>query len=122
MVFEACAAPSDRASFMDWYDEQTEWTEPHEYDDPKITSSALHDWFMEMITFFPVINGPYATDDFDHPNVTDYSIGKDVIYIAFSWSCAEEAYQKTRELAEKHKVGFFDVSSDQGEIVVPSNT
>ncbi len=122
MVFEASAVAREPTVFMEWYGEQTNWSEPHDYDDPKVTSSALSSWFKDMIKFFPMMNGPYATDDFGHPNVTDYSIGKDMIYMAFSWPCAEEAYYKTRELAEKHKVGFFDVNSGKGDIIFPKCT
>jgi hypothetical protein len=121
MVFRKEAAPKTRTDFMKWYEDQTEWTEEHSYDDPANTSPELRNWFMEMIQTFPAINGPFASDDDDNPNVSDYSIGKDVIYVAFAWSLAEQAYNRMLELAEKHKVGFFDVSSDNGEILFPDN-
>ncbi len=119
MVFEASTVPRKHADFMEWYGEQTSWDELHEYDDPKVTSSALRSWFEDMIDFFPMMNGPYATEDFGHPKLADYSIGKDMIYMTCAWSCAEDAYLTARELAQKHKVGFFDVSSVNGEIVFP---
>lgn len=78
-------------------------------------------WFLEMKESFPAMNGPYASDDVDDPKVTDYSIGRDVIYAAFGWSQAEHAYPKMFELAEKHRVGFFDPSGS-GEIFVPDET
>ncbi|WP_413375184.1 hypothetical protein [Paenibacillus taichungensis] len=37
----------------------------------------------------------------------EYSLGKEVIYAAFAWSVAEDAYKMMRELAKKHSVGFF---------------
>ena len=49
----------------------------------------------------------------------DYSIGYNVIYAVFSWSVADEAYELMRSLAQKHKVGFFDVSGDDGDIILP---
>ena len=52
-------------------------------------------------------------------HTTDYSIGKEVIYAAFSWSTVEEAYELTRKLAKKHDVGFFDVSENDGDIILP---
>jgi hypothetical protein len=120
MVFRKEAAPTSRSAFMDWYKNQTEWSEPHGYDDPTNTSPKLRDWFMEIIKTFPAMNGPYASDD-DEENdfLTDYSVGNDVIYIGFSWSVAEKAYDAVLELAEKHGVGFFDVSSDNGDIFFP---
>ena len=42
-----------------------------------------------------------------------------VIYAVFSWSVADEAYELMRSLAQKHKVGFFDVSGDDGDIILP---
>lgn len=55
-------------------------------------------------------------------HVADYSIGRDVIYAAFSWSVVEEAYELMRSLAQKHKVGFFDVSANDGDIILPDGT
>src|SRR5690606_15004282 len=69
--------------------------------------------------YFPPMNGPFASGDHDDSKVTDYSIGRSVIYSAFAWSVAEDAYSKMRELAIKHSVGFFDVSADDGEILFP---
>lgn len=121
MVFRKEAAPKTRTEFMKWYEDQTEWTEEHSYDDPANTSPELRNWFMEMIQTFPAMNGPFASDDDDNTNVSDYSVGKDVIYVAFAWSLAEEAYKTMLKLAEKHGVGFFDVSSDNGDILFPDN-
>ncbi|MCI3936759.1 hypothetical protein MQX03_06085 [Chryseobacterium aahli] len=122
MVFRKEAAPTTRTEFMKWYDEQTEWTEDHGYDDPANTSPELQNWFSEMIKTFPAMNGPFASDDDDDsPYVTDYSIGNNVIYAAFSWSLTEQAYDLMLKLAEKHKVGFFDTSSDNGDILFPDN-
>jgi len=118
MVFRKEAAPNDKESFLEWYGNQMEWTEDHSYDDPANTSIELKNWFMEMKESFPAMNGPYASEDIDDPKVTDYSIGRDVIYAAFAWSQAENAYKKMIELAEKHRVGFFDVSGS-GNIFIP---
>jgi hypothetical protein len=119
MVFEPSKAPKEREAFMSWYAEQTEWAEDHSYQDHKVTSPSLQAWFKDIVQFFPPMNGPLASDDVDDPKVTDHCIGHDVIYSAFAWSVAEEAYPKFRELAIKHNVGFFDVSADNGEILFP---
>lgn len=118
MVFRKEAAPNDKESFMGWYNKQTEWTEDHSYDDPVNTSENLNNWFMEMKETFPPLNGPFACEDVDNPKVTDYSIGREVIYAAFPWPEAEKAYPKMLELAKKHKVGFFDASGN-GDILIP---
>ena len=125
MVFDPAAAPREREEFMQWYDVQTEWAEDHEYDDPAVTTPALRAWFLEMIETFPAMNGPYGGDEddddyFDNPHVSDYCIGKSVIYTAFAWSVADEAYETVCTLAAKHGVGFFDVSSDDAEIRFPN--
>ena len=126
MVFERTAAPKSRKDFLEWYEKQTEWNEEHDYDDPVITSSDLRNWFMEIIEKFPQMNGAFELSDDELDNmenesyVTDYSIGKAVIYAAFAWSLAEEAFETVTKLAKKHNVGFFNVSSDKGEIIFPN--
>ena len=60
------------------------------------------------------MNGPLASDDYDDPRVTDYSIGSQVIYGAFAWSEMEDAHNMARELCTKHQVGFYDVSGRDG--------
>lgn len=126
MVFERTKAPQKRKEFLVWYDKETEWSEEHGYDDPAVTSPALRDWYEEMIKTFPNMNGPEAPDggpdnEEAEAYLTDYCIGHHVIYAAFSWSVAEEAYEKVKVLAQKHGVGFYDVSSDDGDIILPDD-
>lgn len=131
MVFEKTKAPAVRNEFMAWYEKQTEWSEEHDYQTISVSSPALQSWFKEMIEKFPPMNGEYAPDfdlvdenEFDdlERHTVDYSIGHDVIYAAFSWSVAEEAYERMRSLAQKHEVGFFDVSAEEGDIILPDGT
>lgn len=119
MVFDPDAAPRDRASFMEWYEEQTGWSEEHTYDDPAVASPALQRWFAEMIQHFPPMNGPFADPGTVGPEITDHCIGRVVIYSAFAWSVADQAHAKMRELAIKHGVGFFHASVDEGEVLFP---
>jgi hypothetical protein len=121
MVFAVEAAPSEREAFLEWYDGQTEWEEDHGYDDPAVSEANLQSWFKEMIESYPAMNGPYSSEDLpeDDAVVTDYSIGRSVIYAAFAWSKAEEAYEAVFRLAGKHGVGFFDASSDEAAVWVP---
>ena len=121
MVFERTKAPQKRKEFLVWYDKETEWSEEHGYNDPAVTSSALREWYEEMIKTFPNMDASdvEVEDDDTEAHLTDYSIGHNVIYAAFAWSVAEEAYEKMKALAQKHGVGFYDVSSDDGDIILP---
>ena len=49
----------------------------------------------------------------------DYSIGRSTIYASFAWSMADHAYETAFQLAAKHYVGLFNVSSDQWEVWLP---
>ncbi len=123
MVFDPRSAPTDRTLFMNWYRDQTRWSEAHTYDDPVVSTPKLRGWFMDMIGEFPAMNGPYRTQSFEsNPKVSDYCIGRAVIYVAFAWSQAEAAYHAMFERAKKHAVGFFDVSADDGEVWLPTDT
>jgi predicted RNA polymerase sigma factor len=122
MVFEKTKAPRTEVEFMEWYELQTSWNEEHDYQNSSITSLSLQNWYMDMKKTFPPMNGPDAPTDEQLENneeledyLTDYSIGKDIIYAAFAWSQAEAAYELALKLAKKHGVGFFDVSGE-GEI------
>ncbi len=119
MVFDPGAAPRHRARFLAWYENQADWQESHGYNDPEIPALGLKDWFREIIKTFPPMNGPLAGDDPDHPRLTDYSLGRSVVYAAFAWSEAEAAYKLVKELAARHGIGFFDVSGDEGDIWWP---
>ena len=123
MVFEVNAVPTSHAQFMAWYEEQTKWAEGHSYDDPAVSAASLRAWFLDVIESFPPLNGPLSTDDLpeDEASATDYSVGKSVIYCAFAWSKAKIAYDTVFKLAQKHSVGFFDLSSENEEVWLPSN-
>jgi hypothetical protein len=72
-----------------------------------------------MRSQFPALNGPFASDDVDNPKITDYSVGRSIIYAAFRWDEADSARKATFNLAKKHRVGFFDVSADDEESGCP---
>lgn len=123
MVFSQSTAPTSRDELLSWAHQQMEWSEGHSYDDPAVTTPALRAWFMDMIETFPAMNGPQAVAEelMDDDHVTDYTIGSEVIYAGFRWSLAQEAYSRTVELARRHKVGFYDVSSDEGAVWIPDD-
>ena len=58
------------------------------------------------------MNGPFAVEE-DEALITDYSVAR------FAGSQADQAYDETFELAEKHRLSFFDARSDQGEVWLP---
>ncbi|PDT77673.1 hypothetical protein [Bradyrhizobium sp. C9] len=120
MVFEPSVAPEERKSFLEWYGQQTKWSEGHSYNDPSVSTPSLQAYFQDIIKVFPAMNGPFRSDDFDDPKVTDHCVGRHVIYSAFTWSCAEQAYSVVRQLAAKHRIGFFDVSAENGDIILPA--
>ncbi len=122
MVFNPRVAPQSERAFLEWYDEQITWSEPHNYVDPIVTTDQLKNWFNELIEEFPALNGPcspQSIEELESEFTTDYAIGRDVIYAAFRWSVAEKAYSTMLELAEKHQVGFYDVSGS-GDILFPN--
>jgi hypothetical protein len=118
LVFSPAAAPKTKPAFKAWYDTQTQWAEEHPYNDPTITTPALQAWLQEMAHTFPDMNGPNVTDDHSSAYETDYSIGRVVIYAAFSWSVTGEAHEMAQRLAQKHQVGFWDPSFE-GPILLP---
>jgi hypothetical protein len=112
MVFDTNAAPRSGSEFTAWYDQITEWNEGLDYNDPANLSPALRACYKDMIGAFPAMNGPDQTDDFDSSYVSDYTCARSVVYVAFAWSVAELAHNMLVQLAEKHGVGFFDVSGN----------
>jgi hypothetical protein len=83
----------------------------------------LQAWFHEIRQTFVPMNGPLAPEypgETEGELVADYTICNDLIYVAFSWSDAERAYERCIELAQKHGVGFLDASGDEGAAWFPS--
>ena len=121
LVFAPAKAPNEREEFLSWWEETSEWSEDHSYDDPKVSTPELQAWFLEMIKSYPAMNGPFSSEELpqDDSAVTDYSLGKEAIYAAFAWSKAEAAYEQVFSLAAKHQLGFFDASSETGAVWLP---
>jgi len=117
MVFELENAPRTRKEFVAWYEVQTNWSEVENSDDFKIGSPALQEWFQKIADKYPPINGPLAPDSDDLEHLTDYTITQNIIYAGFSWDNAEGAYSLSKELAAELNIGFYDVSSPNGEII-----
>jgi len=120
MVFEPDAVPAEHDEFLEWYARQTKWGEDHGYDDPAITSEHLRAWFHDMSEMFPPMSKPVSLDA-DKNSSTDYAIGRDFIFASFAWSKSEAAYMTVARLAEKHRLGLFNVSSTGEEVWVPAD-
>ena len=130
LVFDPAAAPRERAAFTDWWAQTSEWGEGHSYDDAGNTTPQLRAWYEDIRATFRNLNGPGSPTDDElmiegvEDRLTDYSIGRHAIYAAFPWPEAENAYPLVRDLAVKHRVGFFDASCDEPEpeIYFPGDT
>ena len=122
LVFNPNCLGASREAFMEWFDAQCEWAEDHDYNDPQVCSPNMKAWFMDMIPHFPPINSPYTPKNVDIEELSsaDYCIGKDMISLGFSYGDAEEAHRMMFDLAWKHRLGFFDVSSEKGWIWMPT--
>ncbi|MFI8523158.1 hypothetical protein ACIGB8_01850 [Promicromonospora sukumoe] len=121
------AAVAD-GDFPAWWDEQSQWSEDHSYDDPDVTTPDLRSFYDELIQAFPPMNGPDAVTDEDlrrdpelESRMTDYSIGTSLVYGTFSWSQARTARAAFTMLAAKHGVAVALVSDD-GSILRPQRT
>lgn len=118
------AAVTD-ADFPAWWDEQSQWSEDHSYNNLEVTTPNLGAFYQELIRTFPPMNGPGAVTDEDlrrdaglESRMTDYSIGTSLIYGAFAWSQARTAQATFTALAAKHGVAVALVS-DHGSILRP---
>lgn len=129
MVFERSKAPASKLEFMRWYEEQVDWDDNWNYEDESNTAPALRAWFLEIIKTYPPMNGKYAPseealeeDETLEDRMTDYSIGENIIYAAFSWDECADAYELSLSLAKKHGLGFFDVSEDDGHVILSDDS
>lgn len=121
LVFDPTKAPSTAHDLEKWFAKQTRWEEDHSYDDPKVSTARLRAWFLTIVKAFPAMNGPYKPSEMpaDESSLTDYSIGRDVIYIGFAWSKSEAALKMVLELAEKHGLGVQDVGASSLKVWLP---
>lgn len=133
VVFDPAAPPREKAAFLAWYRKQTQWDQPLDYLDPANATPALRAWFLEMVQHFPPLSGPRAncTDDDEEDEDGDgdededdlpgaeYSITPSMIYACFPWSQADHALQTVIDLAQKHRIGFFNASSNACELWFP---
>lgn len=113
MVFDPSLAPTERPEFLRWYRAQVQWSEPHDYRDPATTCAPLAALYFDMRREFPNLHevDPDRLGE-DDLRIAQYSFGYSIVYMAFHWPVADAAYSTVRALADKHRVGFFDVTAD----------
>ena len=116
LVFEKNKVPTEPIEFLKWFYKKSKWESDRDYYDIEGTSENLINFFMEIKKEYPEMNGPYALSDeeiINHPELesklTDYTIDEDLIYMGFSWSVSEKAYESVQALAYKYNLGFFDM-------------
>lgn len=123
MIFEPTDLLMDRADFLRWFDHQSQWSDDVDYLSSEHASNKVRTLLAELISVFPAMNGPLAKsendNDVDDSRITDYTIGRSFIYCCFAWSQAELAYHTLFSLAEKYRLGFYGVSSPDGQVWVP---
>ncbi|MDO4799148.1 MAG: hypothetical protein Q4A52_01365 [Bacillota bacterium] len=119
MVFEDSGAPKTMPEFMEWYDKQTQWDEGHSYSDISIASPALQAFFADFLKEYTALEDMEEDEeiaDDDAKYVRTYSIGRDMIYLGFSYGNAAEISEDIEDLASEHGVGVF-LCSGSGEVI-----
>lgn len=120
-VFNKRKAPKKKEKFAQWYEKITCWEGNSNYDDSSVASADLQHWYEFMLQHFPAMNGrdsERSIERFAEANEmdideavdhsADYSISKDLIYVAFGYSQAEDAYKLAIGKAKELGLGFFD--------------
>ncbi|OBF87921.1 hypothetical protein A5791_18505 [Mycobacterium sp. 852002-51163_SCH5372311] len=118
LAFDPGAAPGDD-ELLAWYQKQAEWSEPHSYDDPAVTTPGLRAFYRDLVKIFRPLNGPDAPVDDDSADTT-YAIGSSIVYVAFRWSKEEHAREVFLRLARVHGVGVCEVSETPAAIHRPA--
>lgn len=119
VIFDPRDCPLDRSGFISWYEANTADSVKFE-SVPDKASPPLKALFLEMMQLFPPMNGPYKRGGDVEPELeADYSFSAQMIIISFSWSVADKALSMAVELAAKHVLGVFDISSETSEVWMP---
>lgn len=112
VVFEKSKIPTDRSGFLRWYEQKKEYGGGQ---DISCASEKLQHFFHSVRKIFPPVSGSFAPDDKIYSEQAglekyrcDYDICGDMIYISFSYSVSEFAYDTVKRAAYFTDVGFFD--------------
>lgn len=77
-------------------------------------SEVLEKIYRKLIQTFPPLNGRDAPPDEDVEDEaywTDYSIGKGGIWMSFTWTASQEAFDMVTTLVKEHHLAMFDVET-----------
>lgn len=123
MLFDTQDAPREREVFDQWFHGLNVWEGDLDYNDCRNATPSLQNFYRDIIRIYPSINGPDAPDSAaveSDPEMasrmTDYSIAPRLIYAAFAWSHAQDAEKLIHDLAARHGVGIYHVSTDNAVI------
>ncbi|TDS78087.1 hypothetical protein [Comamonas sp. JUb58] len=121
LVFAPAAAPKEPAAFGLWFQAQTEWPEHHDYEDPAVATLSLKAWCLEMMQRFPPRSGPYRDElpPEDKSLLADYSIGRNIVFVALQPAQAKAALALARDLAAQHCVGLYEASESPPAVRLP---
>jgi hypothetical protein len=121
LVFAPTAAPKEASAFGLWFQAQTEWPEHHDYEDPAVATLSLKAWCLDMMQRFPPRSGPYREElpPEDKSLLADYSIGRNIVFVAVQPSQAKAALQLARALAAQHCVGLYEASASPAAVRLP---
>lgn len=117
MVLDKHKRFTSENEFLKWYNAVTEWAEDIDYNDYRHATPNLQKWFLAMKDIVPPLNGEFAPSDEILGNGKfqegDYCIAEDCIYVGFAWSDAKKVHPIVADLAKKHDVALFDISSNK---------
>ena len=109
-AFDLATAPADDAELLVWFEQQAEWSEPHGYGDPSVTTAELRNFYRELISTFPPQGGLEAPAELDEAFSADYAIGYSIVYVGLRYSVAARAGELFLRLGAKHGVGVCEIS------------
>lgn len=120
-IFNKKKAPRRKEDFIKWYERIMEWNGDSNFDDITVASKELQEWYSFMLKHFPAMNGRDAEESqhcyakakgVDVGDViddsADYAIDSNLIYVAFGYTQAEDAYRLAFGKAKELGLGFFD--------------
>jgi hypothetical protein len=109
VVFDPKRKLRNRSRFLQWFETRTRWLEPLDFNDVSHATTALRDWYRDMIEVFPPRFASNRRVGPADASMADYGIGRDLIHAGFDPSRATTAYDVAHHLAARHAVGLFDV-------------
>ena len=118
-VFEKREEIKTSLDVFAYQEEFTEYKENKDYESLDGCSDVISCWAKKMFEKFPPISGKYAlpdeityaTEDSEN-HLTDYSLGKNGVYCAFSYNVEDEALEFVKSIADEYGVGIYNLQSN----------